>query len=191
MLTIQNLSKKYPNGYEAIKAPGLSFSIEPNEFVVLVGPSGCGKSTLLRMISGLENVTGGTIDHDGFRMDDKDPAKRKIAMVFQNYALYPHMSCYQNMMFGLKNLKVPRSEAHERIMRTAKMLDVEHLLERKPAMLSGGQRQRIAIGRAIVKKPNIFLLRRTTFQTLMLNFVTICVWKSKSCINSSMQFLST
>lgn len=157
MLTIQNLSKKYPNGYEAIKAPGLSFSIEPNEFVVLVGPSGCGKSTLLRMISGLENITDGTIVHDGFRMDDKDPAKRKIAMVFQNYALYPHMSCYQNMMFGLKNLKVPKAEAHERIIRTAKMLDVEHLLERKPAMLSGGQRQRIAIGRAIVKKPNIFL----------------------------------
>ncbi|MCL9780943.1 ATP-binding cassette domain-containing protein [Vibrio sp. S4M6] len=157
MLTIKNLSKKYPNGYEAIKAPGLSFSIEPNEFVVLVGPSGCGKSTLLRMISGLESITAGSIDHDGFRMDDKDPAKRKIAMVFQNYALYPHMSCYQNMMFGLKNLKVPKAEAHERIVRTAKMLDVEHLLERKPAMLSGGQRQRIAIGRAIVKKPNIFL----------------------------------
>lgn len=157
MLNIKNLTKCYPNGYEAIKAPGLSFSIQPNEFVVLVGPSGCGKSTLLRMISGLEGTSGGTIDYQGTRIDDKDPAQRKIAMVFQNYALYPHMSAYNNMMFGLKNLKVPKEEAHERITQTAQMLDIAHLLERKPAMLSGGQRQRIAIGRAIVKKPNIFL----------------------------------
>jgi len=131
--------------------------IADGEFVVFVGPSGCGKSTLLRMIAGLEDITSGELTIGGKRMNEIPPAERGIAMVFQSYALYPHMSLYDNMAFGLKLMKMPRAEIDVAVKNAAKILHIEHLLERKPKALSGGQRQRVAIGRAIVRKPQVFL----------------------------------
>ncbi len=131
--------------------------IADGEFVVFVGPSGCGKSTLLRMIAGLEDITSGELCIGGVRMNDVPPAERGIAMVFQSYALYPHMTLYDNMAFGLKLADVPKAEIDSAVQTAAKTLHIEHLLDRKPKALSGGQRQRVAIGRAIVRKPKVFL----------------------------------
>jgi multiple sugar transport system ATP-binding protein len=136
---------------------GVDLTIEPGEFVVFVGPSGCGKSTLLRMIAGLEDITGGTLLIDGQPMNHVDPAKRGIAMVFQSYALYPHMSVYKNLAFGLETARMPRPEIDKRVRAAAAILQIETLLDRKPRALSGGQRQRVAIGRAIVREPRLFL----------------------------------
>ncbi len=136
---------------------GVDLTIDPGEFTVFVGPSGCGKSTLLRMIAGLEPITGGDLLIDGQRMNDVPAARRGIAMVFQSYALYPHMSVYQNLAFGLETAKMPKPEIEKRVQRAAEILKIEPLLKRKPKQLSGGQRQRVAIGRAIVREPKIFL----------------------------------
>ena len=136
---------------------GIDLTINPGEFTVFVGPSGCGKSTLLRMIAGLEPITGGDLLIDGQRMNDIPAAKRGIAMVFQSYALYPHMNVYQNLAFGLETAKMPRAEIVQRVQRAAEILKIEPLLNRKPKQLSGGQRQRVAIGRAIVREPKLFL----------------------------------
>jgi len=135
----------------------VSLDITPDEFVVVLGPSGCGKSTLLRAVAGLESIDSGTIELDGKRIDALPPGKRGVAMVFQSYALYPHMSVRENMAFGLNNSGVARAESERRIAEAARMLEMQHLLDRKPAELSGGQRQRAAIGRAIVKEPKLFM----------------------------------
>src|SRR4051794_12819427 len=137
---------------------GVDISIGDGEFVVLVGPSGCGKSTLLRMIAGLENITGGEIRIGERVVNDVPPKERDIAMVFQNYALYPHMSVFENMAFGLKLQKVPKRTINERVNEAAKILGLDELLQRKPKALSGGQRQRVAMGRAIVRHPQVFLM---------------------------------
>ena len=136
---------------------GVDIDIEEGEFIVIVGPSGCGKSTLLRMVAGLERVTSGEVRINGERVNDKEPMDRNIAMVFQNYALYPHMSVFDNMAYGLKIAKTPKSEIEERVNEAARMLQLEEYLTRKPRELSGGQRQRVAMGRAIVRKPDVFL----------------------------------
>ncbi len=136
---------------------GIDLEIAHGEFVVFVGPSGCGKSTLLRMIAGLETITGGDVLIDGKRVNDEPPRNRDIAMVFQDYALYPHKSLYDNMAFGLRLRKTPEDEIRNRVMDAAKLLRIDHMLDRKPAALSGGQRQRVAIGRAIVRQPKVFL----------------------------------
>ena len=136
---------------------GINLTISDGQFVVLVGPSGCGKSTLLRMIAGLETVTQGDILIDGVRINDLPPRDRDIAMVFQDYALYPHKSLFDNMAFGLRLRKEPEAVIQQRVMDAARLLKIEHLLDRKPAALSGGQRQRVAIGRAIVRQPKVFL----------------------------------
>ncbi len=154
-VTLQNVRKSYPNGFEAVK--GFSLGIADGEFIVLVGPSGCGKSTTLRMVAGLEDITGGEIAIGDRVVNDVHPKDRDIAMVFQNYALYPHMTVYQNMAFALKLRKVPKADIDRRVREAAGILGIEGLLERKPKMLSGGQRQRVAVGRAIVREPKCFL----------------------------------
>ncbi|MCG8617553.1 MAG: ATP-binding cassette domain-containing protein, partial [Desulfobacterales bacterium] len=136
---------------------GLDLDIRDREFLVLVGPSGCGKSTLLRMVAGLEEISGGTIAIDGRVVNDVAPKDRGLSMVFQNYALYPHMNVFDNMSFGLKLSKTPKAEIRERVEEVAAILGLEDLLTRKPHELSGGQRQRVAMGRAMVRKPSIFL----------------------------------
>ena len=156
-LRLVNLTKTYPNGFEAIGGGGVSLHIHPGEFIVLVGPSGCGKSTLLRMVAGLESITGGELYINDRLVNRLKPSERDIAMVFQNYALYPHMTNYGNMAFGLKNLKFVKSEIDSRIKQTAEMLEIKRLLPLKPKQLSGGQRQRVAMGRAIVRQPEVFL----------------------------------
>jgi multiple sugar transport system ATP-binding protein len=153
-LVLDKVSKRF-DAAEVIH--GVSLDINPGEFVVFVGPSGCGKSTLLRMIAGLETVTAGSVLIDDERMNNVPPAKRGIAMVFQSYALYPHMSVYENLAFGLQTLGAPKSEIQTKVAKAAKVLQIEPLLQRKPRQLSGGQRQRVAIGRAIVRDPRIFL----------------------------------
>ncbi len=155
-LSLKHLHKVYPNGYEAVK--DFNLEIADKEFIIFVGPSGCGKSTTLRMVAGLEEISSGDLLIDGKRMNDVEPKDRDIAMVFQNYALYPHMSVYDNMAFGLKLRKVPRQQIDEMIHEAARILDIEALLERKPKQLSGGQRQRVAMGRAIVRNPKVFLM---------------------------------
>jgi len=150
-----DVSKIYEEKNKAVS--NISLEIKDKEFIVLVGPSGCGKSTTLRMIAGLEEISEGEIFIDGAKVNNVPPKDRDIAMVFQNYALYPHMSVYENMAFGLKLRKFDKSEVKERVHYAAKILDIEHLLERKPKQLSGGQRQRVAVGRAIVRKPKVFL----------------------------------
>jgi multiple sugar transport system ATP-binding protein len=150
-----NLSKSYPGG--PVVVDGINLDIADREFVVLVGPSGCGKTTTLRMVCGLEEITAGQIRIGGRVVNDVAPKDRDIAMVFQNYALYPHMTVFQNMAFALKLRKMPKAEIQERVARTAKLLEIENLLDRKPKALSGGQRQRVAVGRAIVREPAAFL----------------------------------
>ena len=155
-LSLKNIVKRYPNGFEAVK--DFNLDIADKEFVIFVGPSGCGKSTTLRMIAGLEDISSGELYIDGKLMNDVEPKDRDIAMVFQNYALYPHMSVYDNMAFGLKLRKTPKDEIDKLVHEAAKILDIDHLLDRKPKALSGGQRQRVAIGRAIVRHPKVFLM---------------------------------
>ncbi len=152
---LNDIYKTYDNHYQAVR--DFNLAIEDGEFLVLVGPSGCGKSTTLRMIAGLEEISSGTIGIGDRIVNDVPPKDRDIAMVFQNYALYPHMSVYDNMAFGLKLRKIPKDEIRERVMRAASILGLEELLKRKPKALSGGQRQRVAMGRAIVREPAVFL----------------------------------
>jgi len=152
---LQQVVKSYDGKNTVIH--GIDLEIAHGEFVVFVGPSGCGKSTLLRMIAGLEGISGGDVLIDGKRVNDEPPRNRDIAMVFQDYALYPHKSLFDNMAFGLRLRKTPEAEIQRRVMDAARLLKIEHMLERKPAALSGGQRQRVAIGRAIVRQPKVFL----------------------------------
>ncbi len=155
-LSLQHIKKIYPNGFEAI--PDFSLDIADKEFVIFVGPSGCGKSTVLRMIAGLEEISGGELYIDGKCINNMEPKDRDIAMVFQNYALYPHMTVANNMGFALKLRKMPQEEIDRKVMEAAKILGLDQLLDRKPKALSGGQRQRVAMGRAIVRDPKVFLM---------------------------------
>ena len=155
-LSLKNVNKTYPNGFVAVK--DFNLEIADKEFIIFVGPSGCGKSTTLRMIAGLEEITSGELWIGDKLVNDVEPKDRDIAMVFQNYALYPHMSIYDNMAFGLKLRKTPKEVIDKLVHEAAKILDIEHLLERKPKQLSGGQRQRVAMGRAIVRNPKVFLM---------------------------------
>ena len=154
-LDLKKITKVYPNGTKAINETSLN--IEHGEFMVFVGPSGCGKSTLLRMIDGLEDITEGKIDLDGKTINKIDPSDRDIAMVFQNYALYPHMNVYKNLAYGLKNRGDSKENIDKKVKEVAELLEIKEFLERKPAQLSGGQRQRVAMGRAIVRNPKVFL----------------------------------
>ena len=154
-LRIKDAVKRYPNGALAVK--GVSVEVEDGELVVFVGPSGCGKSTLLRMVAGLESVTAGEIELAGRVVNELEPADRNIAMVFQNYALYPHMSVRKNLAYGLKNRGTPKSEIDRKVEEAGQLLQIDEFLDRKPSQLSGGQRQRVAMGRAIVRDPAIFL----------------------------------
>lgn len=154
-VTLKNVTKVYEGGQ--IAAKDININVNDKEFVVLVGPSGCGKSTTLRMIAGLEEITSGDLFIDSKKVNDVSPKDRDIAMVFQNYALYPHMTVYENMAFGLKLRKFPKDEIKQRVNEAAKILGLEEYLGRKPKALSGGQRQRVAVGRAIVRKPKVFL----------------------------------
>ena len=155
-LSLKNVCKVYPNGFEAVK--DFNLEVEDKEFIIFVGPSGCGKSTTLRMIAGLEDISSGDLIIDGKIVNDVEPKDRDIAMVFQNYALYPHMTVFDNMAFGLKLRKVPKAEIKQKVEEAARILDLEKLLDRKPKALSGGQRQRVAMGRAIVRNPKVFLM---------------------------------
>ncbi|TNM59743.1 sn-glycerol-3-phosphate import ATP-binding protein UgpC [Aliirhizobium smilacinae] len=154
-IELKDVRKVYGGNIDAIK--GVSLDIADGEMIVLVGPSGCGKSTLLRMVAGLEGISGGDVVINGKRVNDLEPAERDIAMVFQNYALYPHMTVKQNLAYGLKNRGTPKDEIERRITEAARALEIEAFLARKPRQLSGGQRQRVAMGRAIVRKPAAFL----------------------------------
>jgi sn-glycerol 3-phosphate transport system ATP-binding protein len=157
-ISLRNIVKRYGHGPKANQViHGVNAEIHDGEFVVIVGPSGCGKSTLLRMVAGLEEISGGDIAIGNRVVNQLEPAERDIAMVFQNYALYPHMSVFDNMAYGLKIAKVPKDEIKTRVDKAAKILELGHLLERKPRELSGGQRQRVAMGRAIVRQPQVFL----------------------------------
>lgn len=155
-ISLKNIYKIYPGDVTAVT--DFNLEIDDKEFIILVGPSGCGKSTTLRMIAGLEEISKGEIYIGDTLINDVAPKDRDIAMVFQNYALYPHMTVYKNMAFGLELRKVPKAEIRKRVTEAAKVLDIEHLLERKPKALSGGQRQRVALGRAMVRNPKVFLL---------------------------------
>ena len=186
-VVVSRLTKKYG---ELEVVHGIDFEIGDREFLVLVGPSGCGKSTILRMIAGLETVTGGEIKIDDKIVNDMPPRERDIAMVFQDYALYPHMSVRQNLGFGLKMRSVPRARIDAQVKRTAEILQIEGLLDRKPKELSGGQRQRVAIGRAIAREPELFLFdeplsnldaklrveMRTQIKRLHLSFQTTSIY---------------
>ena len=154
-VSLRDVRKTYVGGFEAIK--GINFDVGDGQFCVLVGPSGCGKSTLLRMVAGLETVIGGEIDIGGRVVNQVEPADRDIAMVFQNYALYPHMTVYNNMAYGLRNRGMAEGEIKTRVEEAARILELGTMLDRKPRQLSGGQRQRVAMGRAIVRQPNVFL----------------------------------
>jgi multiple sugar transport system ATP-binding protein len=155
-VVLDHIWKRYPDGFEAVK--DMELSINDSEFMILVGPSGCGKSTALRMMAGLEDITDGELRIGGERVNELEPRERDIAMVFQNYALYPHMTVRENMGFALKLSKTPKEEIDRKVNEAAAILDLEQHLERKPANLSGGQRQRVAMGRAIVRDPKLFLM---------------------------------
>ena len=155
-ISLKNINKVYPNGYQAVK--DFNLEIEDKEFIIFVGPSGCGKSTTLRMVAGLEDISSGDLMIDGRRVNDVEPKDRDIAMVFQNYALYPHMTVFDNMAFGLKLRKRPKEEIDKKVREAASILGLDALLDRKPKALSGGQRQRVAMGRAIVRNPKVFLM---------------------------------
>ena len=157
-LSLNNVVKRYGSGKTAVPVlHGVSAEIADHEFIVIVGPSGCGKSTLLRMVAGLEEISEGEISIGGRVVNNLEPSERDIAMVFQNYALYPHMTVFDNMAYGLKIAKVPAADIRQRVDKAAKILELGHLLDRKPRALSGGQRQRVAMGRAIVRQPQVFL----------------------------------
>src|SRR5580698_9637914 len=154
-ISLRGVQKSYGDGAPVIR--NVHLEVGENEFCVFLGPSGCGKSTLLRMVAGLESITDGELRIDGRLMNNVPPAQRRVAMVFQNYALYPHMSVYENMAFGLRQAKMDKATIDSKVRRTAATLQLDTLLERRPAALSGGQRQRVAIGRAIVREPGVFL----------------------------------
>jgi sn-glycerol 3-phosphate transport system ATP-binding protein len=154
-VTLKDVRKVYAGGVEAVK--GVSFEVPDGQFCVMVGPSGCGKSTLLRMVAGVETISSGEIRIGERVVNDIEPSERDIAMVFQNYALYPHMRVYDNMAYGLRNRRTPKDEIDQRVREAARILEIEMLLDRKPRQLSGGQRQRVAMGRAIVRRPKAFL----------------------------------
>lgn len=154
-LLLKGIGKTYPNGFKAVQS--FDLKIEDGEFIIFVGPSGCGKSTTLRLVAGLEDISAGELFIDNNLVNDIEPKDRDIAMVFQNYALYPHMTVFDNMAFSLKLRKMPKPEIKQQVEEVAKILNIEELLQRKPKELSGGQRQRVAIGRAIVRKPKVFL----------------------------------
>ena len=156
MIQLKHIWKRYPDGFEAVR--DFDLQIGDREFIILVGPSGCGKTTTLRMIAGLEEITEGELLIDGKLMNEVEPKDRDIAMVFQNYALYPHMTVFENIAFGLMMRKMPKEEIRKKVHEAAKILDLESLLDRKPKSLSGGQRQRVAMGRAIVRNPKLFLM---------------------------------
>ena len=157
-ISLRNVVKKYGKGKQSLQViHGVDAEIADREFIVIVGPSGCGKSTLLRMVAGLEEISGGEIAIGDRVVNNLEPAERDIAMVFQNYALYPHMSVFENMAYGLKLRKMPKEEIRQRVDKAAGILELAHLLDRKPRQLSGGQRQRVAMGRAIVRQPQVFL----------------------------------
>jgi len=160
-VVLEHVTKRFGN---VVAVNDANFEIKDKEFMVLVGPSGCGKSTTLRMVAGLEEITEGNIYIGDVLVNDIPPKDRDIAMVFQNYALYPHMDVYNNMAFGLKLRKFPRAEIDRRVKEAARMLGIENLLDRKPKALSGGQRQRVAVGRAIVREPKVFLIGRAALQ---------------------------
>ncbi len=155
-VVMNQVTKVYPNGFEAVHQ--LNLDVAEGEFMVLVGPSGCGKTTALRMVAGLEDITAGTLEIGGKVVNDKSPKERDIAMVFQNYALYPHMTVAQNIGFALKVAKRPKAEIDEKVRNAADILGLTEWLDRKPAQLSGGQRQRVAMGRAIVRESSVFLM---------------------------------
>ena len=155
-IILKNITKEYENGFQAVK--NINLEIKDNEFVIVVGPSGCGKSTTLRMIAGLEDISEGDLYLDGNRINDVPPQNRDIAMVFQNYALYPHMTVYQNIAYSLKIKKVPKDEIDRRVKEVAASLGLTELLDRRPGQLSGGQKQRVAMGRAIIRHPKAFLM---------------------------------
>ena len=155
-LSLEELTKIYPNGFKAVDE--LSIDIADGEFLVLVGPSGCGKSTALRMVAGLEEITSGNLSINGEQMNDVEPKDRNIAMVFQNYALYPHLDVEKNIGFALKLSGLSKPEIDSKVSEAAQILELEPLLKNKPAQLSGGQRQRVAMGRAIVRDPSVFLM---------------------------------
>jgi len=157
-VSLRNIVKEYPGNDNVQAVKNFNLEIEDKEFIILVGPSGCGKSTTLRMIAGLEEITSGELIIDDKLCNEVEPKDRDIAMVFQNYALYPHMTVYKNIAFGLQLRKMPKDEIDKRVHEAAKILEIEHLLERKPKALSGGQRQRVALGRAMVRNPKVFLL---------------------------------
>lgn len=183
-LRLENLSKSYDG--KNVVVNNINLHIHNKEFIVLVGPSGCGKSTTLRMIAGLENPSSGNIYIDEKRMNDLSPKDRDIAMVFQHYALYPHMTVYGNMAFGLKLRKFSKKEIDERVKHVAQILDLKPFLNRKPKFLSGGQRQRVALGRAIVRDSKVFLMDEP-LSIWMRNYVFKCVQKFKKSIKSSRQ----
>ena len=155
-IQLSGVSMVYPNGTQALKQVDLT--VPDHEFIVLLGPSGCGKSTLLRLIAGLEKPSEGTLRFDGEDVSTLEPMKRNVAMVFQSFALYPHLTVYKNMAFPLKSMKLPQEEIKRRVEAAAKILDIDYLLNRRPRVLSGGQRQRVALGRAMVREPVVFLL---------------------------------
>ena len=155
-VVLQNLKKTYPNGVDAVR--NVDLEVDDGEFMVLVGPSGCGKTTILRLIAGLEEITEGVVEIGAREMNMVPPGERNVSMVFQNYALYPHMTVFQNMAFGLKMRKTSKPEIQERVQDAAQKLGLDELLKRKPGQLSGGQRQRVALGRAMVREPAVFLL---------------------------------
>ena len=159
-LSLQGIQKIYPNGFHAVK--DFNLEIADKEFIIFVGPSGCGKSTTLRMIAGLEEISSGELIIDGKVMNDVEPKDRDIAMVFQNYALYPHMTVYDNMAFGLKLRKVPKAEIDKKVREAARILDLEKLLDRKPKALSGGQRQRVMIAAAMICEPKLLIADEPT-----------------------------
>ena len=155
-LALRNVCKSYPNGFHAVK--DFNLDIRDGEFIIFVGPSGCGKSTTLRMIAGLEDITSGELWIDDQLVNFLEPKNRDLSMVFQNYALYPHMSVYDNMAFSLKIRKMDKKEISRRVHEAARLLEIEHLLDRKPGALSGGQKQRVAIGSVIVRQPKAYLM---------------------------------
>ena len=159
-LALRNVCKSYPNGFHAVK--DFNLDIRDGEFIIFVGPSGCGKSTTLRMIAGLEDITSGELWIDDQLVNFLEPKNRDLSMVFQNYALYPHMSVYDNMAFSLKIRKMDKKEISRRVHEAARLLEIEHLLDRKPGALSGGQKQRLCIARALLKKPKILILDDST-----------------------------
>ena len=185
---LEHLTKTFPGGIVAVD--DVDLRVEDGEFLVLVGPSGCGKSTLLRMIAGLEEVSEGRIAIGGTDVTDLAPRRRDIAMVFQSYALYPHMSVRQNIGYGLKVRRTGKAEATRRVEEVAKLLGLEELLDRRPAQLSGGQRQRVAMGRAIVREPKAFLMDEPS-RTSTRSFAWGCAPPSRSCTRASASRRST